>query len=211
MKSDEEFFTPPFPGATYEWFVECSIPQSMTFAIDILPDLNDLMNKYSYGTKLKVLDAGAGSGAGSNLIGSIYRGKFMRCILDIDAVEIFPNYENYAKNVFNNINYIVGDAFDIAKSNSYDWVISSHVIEHFKDPTDFIKRLQDCASDYVVLYAPFCEKNLLEGHLKSITQDYIESLEPIYYRTLSSVGWRHPKDDVSACVVIVLPGKKKKE
>ncbi len=201
-------YEPPFPAGTYDWFLDYSQPQTMMFYIDLIPYLHHLLAKLPFGVTLKFLDAGCGSGAGAELLGSLHRTVMLQHKYDVTGIDLFDTYQRYAQIAYHNMRYEVGDVFALP-DQSYDVVICSHVIEHFHDPTAFMKKLQSISRYFALFYCPLNEEHLLDegrGHLRSISEAFVEGFDPVFVETRESLGWRHPDDERSSCVVFALPG-----
>jgi SAM-dependent methyltransferase len=199
-------YVPPWPSATYEWFRDYSVTQTLMFYIDMLPYVHFLLGKLPYGRKISILDAGCGSGAGADLLGRLHSSTFLGHSYDVTGVDLYSTYKDFADIAFPNMTYVVGDLFTF-EDCSYDVVLCSHVIEHFIDPTDFIRKLQSIARYFALFYCPYEEKKLLEGgHLRSIDRTFAEAFNPAVVQVRQSVAWRHPHDKDSMCLIFVLPG-----
>ena len=196
------------PGFDYDWFCKYSATQTVMFYIDLLPYLHYLVGNLPHGTTLTLLDAGAGSGAGAELIGNLHQSHFLGHKIDVTEIDIHDTFKNYADVAYQNINYEVADVFKM-DNDSFDIVICSHVIEHFSDPTPFIHKLNSISRYFSLFYCPFEETNLLDegrGHRRRIDQEFIEPLGPKLVEIRKSLAWRHPNDLISKCAVFALPG-----
>lgn len=167
------------PDETYAWYVECACVQGETFMIDMIPYIHWFFHGLPAGIRLKLLDAGCGTGAGTELLGRLHRGSFLRHAYEVVGIDMSDECKNHADLAFDNMTYIIGDVFDIP-DESYDAVICSHAIEHFEDPTDFMEKLRRIARYFALFYCPFEEEKLLEGHLLSIGRDFIEAFNPSF-------------------------------
>lgn len=208
-------YTPPpgLPQFDLAWLEGCFIPQSMQFMIDCLPTIRELIQGWPRDRVLEVLDVGTGSGAGANLLATLHRSVFFGVQMKVDALDISSSYKAYADVHFPDINYVVGDLFDLPPDRTWDLIICSHVIEHLADPFPLINEIRRRARHWAVFCAPFEEKNRLEGHLISITARTIERLgiQPLSVKVMTSPGWKHPVDERSEVVVFVLPGHGSRE
>ena len=201
-------YAEPFPGATFDWFLDYSQPQTMMFYMDLVPYLHHLLAKLQYGLTISVLDAGCGSGAGAELLGSLHRSTFLGHRYDVTGIDLYDTYKRYADQAYLNMKYQIGDIHEM-EPQSFDVTICSHVIEHFNDPTAFMKQLQNISRYFALFYCPLNEVKLLDegrGHLRSIDPAFVESFDPTFVEVTQSLAWRHPDDERSDCVVFVLPG-----
>lgn len=204
--------TPPHePAHDFEWFEQCAIPQSIQFMIDCLPAIRDLISDPTVPQPITVLDAGTRSGAGANLLATLHRTQMLGPRLQVDALDISPDFKAYCEAVFTDVReYIVGDIFQIDQSRVWDLVFCSHTIEHIADPRPFIAELQRRARRWVLLYAPFDEKHP-DGveHVTRITRELIHSLEPERTEVFTSPGWKKPGEPDSRVVLFLLPGRER--
>lgn len=212
MDSDRRrsFYQPPpgEPQHTFEWFEECAIPQSLQFMIDCLPAIRDLLKEPGLAEPVTVLDVGTRSGAGANLLATLYRTHMIGPRMVVDALDIAPEFAAYAREFFPDIReYIVGDIFQVDPRRKWDLVICSHTIEHIANPRPFIEELNRRALKWLMLYAPF-EERQPDGieHLTRITRGLVESFDPMRVDVFSSPGWQKPGEPDSKVVLFVLPG-----
>ena len=155
--------------------------QSIQFMIECLPAIRKLIKDWSAKKILKVVDVGTATGAGANLLATLYKGKFFGIQMKVDALETKNNrFEPYLKLHFPDINYIVSNLFELNKNLLWDLVICSHTVEHMIDPFPFIEELQRRSKHWVLIYCPFNEQPLIEGHEIVFTKDIIDSLQPCY-------------------------------
>jgi 2-polyprenyl-3-methyl-5-hydroxy-6-metoxy-1,4-benzoquinol methylase len=176
--------------------------------IDCLPTIRELIQGWPRDRVLEVLDVRTGSGAGANLLATLHRSVFFGVQMKVDAMDISSAYKAYADVHFPDITYAVGNLFDLPPDRTWDLIICSHVIEHLTDPAPLIGEISRRARHWAVFCAPFEEKNLLEGHLISITAKMIAGLriQPLSVKVMTSPGWKHPVDEQSEVVVFVVKG-----
>lgn len=194
-----------WPGWTFDRFITESVPQTQTFYSEMLPVLHKLIRKLPYGMELKGLDAGCGSASGADIIARLHQGKLLRNPIRMTGVDLHDTYKRIAETIFPLVEYKVADLFEFAPG-SYDFCICSHVIEHFDDPTEFIRKIQQIGRLFSLFYAPLDERERIEGHLRTINMEYVTSLMPMWIGVRDSLAWIHPKDEHSHCVMFVLPG-----
>jgi tetratricopeptide (TPR) repeat protein len=210
MDQRRRLYTPP-PGReafTFEWLETCSIPQSMQFMMDCLPTMQKLAGDWPTNEPITVLDVGASSAGGTQLLATMFRGDFYGRPMIVDALDTAHEFQDYARAVFPDLHdYIVSDIFALDADRKWDIVISSHTIEHIADPRPFIEELRRRARRWVVLYAPFEEgEPLLPDHEYSLTREFVESFDPASAEVIRSIGWRKPGEPDSRCVLFVLHG-----
>ena len=71
----------------------------------------------------------------------------------VTGIDIDPMFRDAAVKSFPDIRALCGDAFALTEGK-WDIVLSSHTIEHVDDPADFLKRMEERASRYVVVACP---------------------------------------------------------
>ena len=156
----------------------------------------------------KSVDVGTATGAGANLLATLYKGKFFGIQMKVDALETKNNnkFEPYPKLHFPDINYIVSNLFELNKNLLWDLVICSHTVEHMIDPFPFIEELQRRSKHWVLIYCPLNEQPLIKPHKFIFTKDIIDSLQPLMVEIIDSPAWSNP-EGTRKCVLFVLKGK----
>jgi glycosyltransferase involved in cell wall biosynthesis/SAM-dependent methyltransferase len=191
------------------WLEEDSVPQSIQFMIDLLPTIRTLLRDWPTWKTLSVLDVGAASGAGSNLLATMHREHFFGVKMKVDALDIEPRFKTYADSHFSNIRYLIGDIYRLDNTNVWDLIICSHTLEHVPDYRKFLSELQRRAKHWVLVYVPYEEKNLIPIHHNSFTERTVRSLKPTMFQVLESPAWKAPvekKDEVRKCILFVMNG-----
>ncbi len=204
----DRYYRPPhIPHLDASWLETCSIPQSTQFMIDCLPLIRRLLQQANPNESLEVLDVGTASAGGPGLLSSLHSGHFFGPKLQVDAMDVVRRYRGYAQIAFPNVNYLCADLFHYDPQRRWDLVLCSHTIEHILDPLPLIRECQRRARRWALFYAPFDEQTLITGHLRSISESFVQSLSPLHYEVLTSPGWQHPIDPVSRTVLFVLEGQ----
>jgi glycosyltransferase involved in cell wall biosynthesis/SAM-dependent methyltransferase len=191
------------------WLEEDSIPQSIQFMIELLPTIRTLLKGWPTWKTLSVLDVGAASGAGSNLLATMYREHFFDVKMKVDALDIEPKFKTYADSRFPNIRYMIGDIYKLDNTNVWDLIVCSHTLEHIPDYRRFLTELQRRARYWVLVYVPYEEKSLIAIHQNSFTEKTVRSLDPIILQVLESPAWKAPvekKGAVRKCILFVMKG-----
>jgi SAM-dependent methyltransferase len=200
-------YSPP-PWAqheTLEWLESCSAVQSMQFMIDCLPMIRKLLWGKPRHETLSVLDVGTGTGAGANLLATLYQGEFLGPRLKVDAIELIPHLRNYAEGKFPLINYMVGDILAYKGSERWDLVICSHTIEHVERPEAFVSFLAGLAHRWALFYAPWKERSLIPGHVNRIDRGFLRRAGSKMHTIIESPAWSRA-DERAKCVAFAVPG-----
>ena len=194
------------PDWDLAWLENDSVPQSIQFMIDILPTIRRLTRDWRWSEPMEVIDVGAGSGAGSNVLAALYRGLFYRFPMRVTALDIVDYWKQYAETKFPQLEYHVGDINDWQLGRTWDLAICSHVVEHVADPTRLVRDLQRRARHWVLVYAPYNEHPLISEHRNKIDDELIELWAPTRIQVLRSPAWYKEDDPEASCVLLELPG-----
>ena len=175
-------------------------PQAVGFMVDVLDVLRRTLVPRHLGERLDLLDLGAKSGAGSQLIGFLGQAtSFSKVKFNVTCADIDPTFQRYCVAKHPNVEYLNADVFEVGRQ--WDVVICSHVIEHVPDPAEFVRRLRTIARRYVILAFPFLEDpaNLIPGHLHSLGHDFLRELKPASHQIYDGLFWTQ-----SLCAIAVL-------
>lgn len=175
-------------------------PQTLSFMSDISYQLRKIYPNIEANVK-DVLDVGSRTGAGSAFIQQLHHPRSFSAVkMHVTAIDIEDRYQAYAKIFFPEINYIVGDVFDLPE-NSRDIVICSHTIEHVINPKEFIEQLRKIAREYVIIACPFNEnpENLIPGHRHSIDKKFIDLFSPSLLEIYTNMHWHQSQ----ACIFAI--------
>lgn len=195
------------PHQDLRWLETCLNVQSIQFMVDCLPAIQTLFQRCWIGLPLRVLDVGTGSGAGANLLATLYSGRLLGFEATVDAMEIASSLERYARARFPLINYLVGDAWDLKPQDPWDMVICSHTIEHVERPVEFLRHLQALARHWVFVYAPYNEIDRIPGHINTIDDTFLETIGAGDRRIAFSPAWNPQVHKDPMCVSFTLPGR----
>jgi hypothetical protein len=145
--------------------------QTLSFYIDLLPIIHStLLSDYPnysevspFSRTVKLLDVDTRTGVGADLISKLYKGPWSEFIIECDVQDLDGVFFDYAKTVCNHVsNFIVSDVADL-ETNSYDYIIASHVLEHVDDYVNFCNHLKRVAKKNVFLCCAYSELNSIEG------------------------------------------------
>jgi SAM-dependent methyltransferase len=207
MKDIELYSAPQWaPHETLEWLESCSAVQSTQFMIDCLPTLRKLMAGWRRDETVRVLDVGTGTGAGANVLATLYQGNLLGPKMEVDAIELAPHLENYANYKFPLVNYIVGDIFDYRDHSAWDIITCSYTIEHIDRPEEFTRLLAELARRWVDFCAPWKERNLIPGHVNRIDRRFLRRVGARLHAIYESPAW-YRLDEKARCVIFVVPGR----
>lgn len=208
MPENNEIYSAPSwaPEHDLRWLETELNVQSTQFMIECLPSIHELFSRCWTGVPLKVLDVGTGSGAGANLLATLYAGRMLGFTIQVDALELTSYLAPYAKVKYPLINYMVADVLDLPAAPNWDIVLCSHTIEHVERPEKFLRHLQSLARSWVLIYAPYNEVDRIEGHLNTIDDTFIRRAGAQSQTIVTSPAWR-AHEDSSACVIFTLPGR----
>lgn len=163
--------------------------KSRQFMIDLLPSIQAYLNRHPRGSVFEVLDVGAGSGHGSNLLASLYATSQLGYRLKVAALDINDMHELYIAAACRYVRFLEADIFKLDRS--FDIVIASHVIEHVPEPLAFCRQLQRLATGAVFIAAPFNEpvEGRTKGHINSFDDSFLDELAPASFELVNSQAW----------------------
>jgi len=177
------------------------IPQSLQFAIDMLPAIRwALAQVKPVYPSAELLDVGTGAGAGANLWALLYRSDFLGTPLYVDALDIEDDYLLHARNAYPALRRVIHGRLE-QDVRTWDIVTCSHVLEHLTDPGALIEACRAHARAYAIFYCPLDEDPPLPYHLSVISKAYIDQFEPGFYQEIESPGWQRGK-----CALFCLTG-----
>lgn len=166
--------------------------QSIQFMADLLPFLHARMERhYDRFQNLKLLDVGAGSAAGTQLIAQLHSDTMIWSRLEVDAADYVPWRQRWVAVHYPKVNYRVLDSADLP-SREWDFVVCSHVIEHLPDPERMIADVLRACRGFAFIYAPYNETELSPGHCSVITEETFASHGQCEIHLLESMGYYGP-------------------
>lgn len=176
-------------------------PQSIGFMTDILGVLRaHLLPRHAAGQHFSVLDLGAKTGAGSELLGMLGHGRtYSKLKFSVTSADIDPTYRAYSAAQNRHVEYLNADVFTTGRQ--WDIVICSHVIEHVPNPLAFVKQLRGLAKQYLVMAFPYGEDpaKRIPGHVNSLDHAFVRALAPARYDIYEGLFWGQ-----SLCCVAVI-------
>jgi ubiquinone/menaquinone biosynthesis C-methylase UbiE len=157
----------------------------------LLDDYPNYSSTSVFSRVVKILDVGSRTGIGVDLVAQLYKGPWSNFILDCDVLDIDDGFFDYAKVVCNHVSrFIISDVADI-DSDSYDYVIASHVLEHVDDYMSFCNHLKRIAKKNVFISCPYNEFSPINGH-NTITDTILEQIGAVDIDIKKNWWWRNP-------------------
>ena len=108
---------------------------SRQFMIDVLPFIRAYIETYPPKRSFRTLDVGTGSGAGADLLASLYSTKMFGYSMRVSALDIDNNLEPYILATTRYISFVHANIFYL--QNTFDIITCNHVIEHVEHPVAF--------------------------------------------------------------------------
>ncbi len=180
--------------------------QSIQFAIDCIPHFHRILKQhYNRKDDLSFLDVGGGSGSGANVFALLHSDRVVYSKIKIDVIDYLPLRERWVKCVYPNLNYTVGDVYDVA-DKQWDFIFCSHVIEHVPNPRKFCQQLIKICKGFTFIYAPYNEIDRIPAHINTITEDLFEDFNLESLEIFKSMAWHadKPKDK---CILAIIDCK----
>lgn len=175
-------------GLDYEKFIKKSIPQSRLFMVEIIQMIHRLYEYLPINIEKSVLDVGPQTFAGTALLEELHNADtYSKLKLKVSAVDIHDKFTLIKELIAPNVNFIRSDIFDLERK--WDFIICSHVIEHVKNPINFLKKLQNISIDFVVVACPWEEKELTNGHINIINKRLVRSMGARDLRIYTNYMW----------------------
>lgn len=199
------FFARPFKD--YEFVFGPWSSQGRMFAIDLINALKPELLALPAGSRLTLLDVGAGCGAGTAMLASCFSHPSLGFTITCDALDKIPEWAELFPVMYRNITMRTDSLYDV-KDGSYDIVTASHVIEHIprRDVAAFIRKLVSVARRLTVVICPWQEALPVHpAHEFSVDCDLIEEVRPDSFTVFRSLGWHNPAVDPALlrCVAMI--------
>lgn len=177
--------------------------QSAQFIIDLVPRIQSVLRQhYKRKDVLKLIDVGAGSCVGTNVLAMLHSSHYVYSRLEIDAIDYIDLRERWARSQYPLINYMVGDVHELP-DRSWDIVVCSHVIEHMEDPRAFIDCLRRICRGFAFVYSPYREIDRIEHHLATIDESTYAGIPNCKFEVVASMGW-HPDRPEDKCLIATI-------
>lgn len=187
--------------------------QSIGFMTDLIPIFQGVLRQIknnlrpAHGSRYSILDVGSRTGAGAQLLAEVFYG-YMSVCFDVDVADLNHAYKGYSDAFNSRIrDYFVQDAFQLTRE--YDFILSSHTIEHVQEPAEFVKKLSGLSRYGAIFYCPVNEVDPIPGHY-TVTVDQIKSFGAVKIWVIDSWWWRHVHEaqhGPSKCVAFIVPGR----
>jgi SAM-dependent methyltransferase len=181
---------PRNPNPDRTRFETHSAAQSMQFMIDMLPYIQRvLIQYYSCEDLVRLLDVGAGSGAGASLLAQLHASTMLHSRIEVDAIDVVPWREAWVATQHPRVKYHVR-ASSTLPIREWDLVTCSHVIEHLDNPREMVEDVVRACRGHAFFYAPYRESPLSAGHVSSIDESTFRGLGvSAETMVLDSIGW----------------------
>lgn len=180
---------PDIPDRTLEYVDAVQVTQEMQFAIDCLPLLTKVLKTYPRDKVVSLLDYGPGHCGGANLYATLFRSNSLWCRVSVDAMDIKAFRKELIQFDYPLVNYSVDNIKDVPLTKQWNLIYCSNVIEHLQDPLPLIADLIDHSDGWVIIYAPFEERELSIGHSATITEDTFSRFNPVSIEIKESLAW----------------------
>ncbi|HHY02506.1 MAG TPA: methyltransferase domain-containing protein [Paracoccus sp.] len=177
--------------------------QTILFAADVLPYIHDVLLKhYRRQDLLEFLDVGCGGGAAANLMAQLHSSDVVFSRMNIHAIDHVAMREPWIRLNYPRVDFACRDLYEI--EDRYDIVFCSHVIEHVPQVERFVARLAEVCRGFCFIYAPFEERDRIEGHVNTITRDVFAPFgDRVQTHVFRSMGWQPAKPETS-CILAVI-------
>lgn len=166
--------------------------QSLGFASDLCTVLRQELPTDG-DVRLSLLDVGARTAAGSNLIAQIFHpASYVQIKLDVTALDLADDHAEEARTLYPDVRYRVGDVMQVA--DRFDVITCSHTLEHIADPGPVLAHMRSIANRLAVIAAPYREKLGPDipnpsKHLYSFDDDFFEAHPPRRLEVYDSPHW----------------------
>lgn len=164
--------------------------QSLAFAADLCHHLRCEWHDLRSDLRLTLLDVGARTGTGSDLIERAFHpDSWSRLKLRVTAVDIDPFYRERVREELPSLDYRVADVMDLR--GQWDIVTCSHTLEHLADPRPMMRQLLALARRQVIIAAPWQEPldARPEYHLFQFDKAFFDEFPPTRFETYRSPQW----------------------
>lgn len=175
-----------------------SAPQSLAFAKEMLPRVTAMvdafLNDSPDATEVTLADVGGGIGAGTEFIRAqlsihLARTRPRPVSVRVTMIENAPEYAEWCRRFYPGVDFMCADIYE--HTVTYDFVLSSHVIEHVDAPIEFVARMRRMAREKLLVYAPYNERPLKAyGHVNTIDDALIAKLDSPTVTLVRSKAWR---------------------
>lgn len=177
--------------------------QSAQFIVDLIPRIQTiLVAHYRRADVLKLIDVGAGSCIGTNLLAALHSDHTVYSRFEIEAIDYIPVRKRWVQSQYPMIRYRAGDAHDLPDRN-WDIVVCSHVVEHLEQPRPFIDALRRICRGFAFIYSPYNEIERIAAHRCTITEATYADIPACSTEVFRSVGW-HPDRPADHCILATI-------
>jgi methyltransferase family protein len=200
-------FAKIFPGHDFGFVVGPWATQIRLFAVDLFNVLKPELLRLPWGSRLTLLDVGAGSGVGTALLASLLAKPYFGYTVACEALEPFPGWAELYPLMHRDLPVRSNNLFEIPDA-SYDVVTASHVLEHIprREAATFVRKLASAARKFTVITCPWRERAPLHpDHAFSVDDDLLREIEPDSFEIFRSLGWNNAAvgTDPLQCIAMV--------
>lgn len=163
-------------GVTDPTFRAKAFAQSLLFMSEIIPLIHRLYLPARINVTKRAVDIGPQTGIGSQLLAEIHAPQsWNKLKLEVSAIDISSVWKEIITVVAPDVAFSIGDVY--TETRTWDLVIASHVIEHVPHPDRFVKRLQELATDFVIIATPWNEYPITtKGHINTINKEFTHAV-----------------------------------
>lgn len=207
-------FCPPGTPDSSDFVFGPWAQQGRLFGVDLYNVIAEELYNIPFGSRLALLDVGAGLGVGTALLASLFSHPWAGYTIDCEALEPSPEWTALYPVLHNNVALRHGRLEEVP-DRSYDIVTASHVIEHVEraEVAAFVRKLASVARRFAVVICPWQEPEPLHPeHTFSVRQDLVDELRPDCVKIFRSLGWHNPGlTEPLQCIAMVFRSENREE
>ena len=210
-RSFRRLFCPPGAADSSDFVFGPWAQQGRLFGVDLFNVIAQELFSVPFGSKMTLLDVGAGSGAGTALLASLFSHPWAGYEIACEALEPSREWAELYPALYSGVPLRAERLEDIP-DRSYDIVTASHVIEHIErdQVAAFIRKLASVARRFAVVTCPWQEPEPVHPeHRFSVRQDLVDEVAPDAIKIFRSLGWHNPSlAEPLQCIAMVFRSEK---